>query len=145
MTATLPLGFAPMDEVHEEFDAILVAALSAPAGSPLDNHLDIISRHLREHFETEEMWMRQSNFPHGACHIDEHAAVLKTAHEIAALTDASTRTRVSRLFFSQLAQWFPAHAQHLDSALTHWLCAERHGGAPVVIHRKSFRLSEITT
>ena len=33
----------------------------------------------------------------------------------------------------ELAAWFPPHVQHLDSALTHWLCKLQHGAKPVVL------------
>ena len=35
-----------------------------------------------------------------------------------------------------LHDWFPGHATHLDSALSHWMCKQRHGGKPVVLRRR---------
>jgi hemerythrin len=34
-----------------------------------------------------------------------------------------------------LADWFPGHAFHLDSALAHWMVTLSHGGKPVVLRR----------
>jgi hypothetical protein len=35
----------------------------------------------------------------------------------------------------ELIQWFPSHADHLDSALAHWISKLRTGGRPVVLRR----------
>ena len=34
-----------------------------------------------------------------------------------------------------LADWFPGHADYLDSALAHWMCKKRFGAPPVVLRR----------
>ena len=34
-----------------------------------------------------------------------------------------------------LADWFPKHADQLDSALAHWMAKKRLGGKPVVLRR----------
>ena len=34
-----------------------------------------------------------------------------------------------------LMDWFPGHADYLDSALAHWMCKERLGGKPIVLRR----------
>ena len=128
---TAPLGYAPMDAVHAEFDALLDAALRS-AGD-LDQHLAAILDHLVSHFEAEGRWMHETEYPNSECHLEEHAAVLASAHEVQAL-DAMRRPIVARAFFEKLAAWFPAHSQHLDSALAHWMFKRSHGGKPVVFH-----------
>ena len=40
---------------------------------------------------------------------------------------------MARRVADELAAWFPPHVQHLDSALTHWLCKLQHGAKPVVL------------
>ena len=37
---------------------------------------------------------------------------------------------------AELARWFPAHADYLDAALSHWLFKHRHGGKPVILRRR---------
>jgi hemerythrin len=128
---TAPLGFAPMDAVHLEFDALLDDALRH-AGDQ-DARLAAVVDHLRSHFEIEGCWMHETDYPHGDCHLEEHAAVLASAREVQAL-DATRRPRVARAFLEELAAWFPAHSQHLDSALAHWMVKRSHGGKPVVFH-----------
>jgi hemerythrin len=127
------LGHGPMDDLHREF-VDLVAALqrSDDAGLPLA--LDRMIEHLRAHFGAEDASMRETDFPPRDCHIDEHAAVLRSAEEVRALV-ASGRCDAARSFTTALADWFPGHATHLDSALAHWLVKRRHGGKPVVFRR----------
>ena len=45
--------------------------------------------------------------------------------------DTSAVLRLSKA----LMDWFPGHADYLDSALAHWMCKQRLGGKPVVIRR----------
>jgi hypothetical protein len=42
---------------------------------------------------------------------------------------------VCRRLGSELAAWFPGHADYLDSALAHWMCKRTLGGKPVVLRR----------
>ena len=78
--------------------------------------------------------MTATGFPGAQCHIDEHAAVLKSVEEVHALVQ-SGRYDIGRDLAGELARWFPSHADHLDSALAHWMVKRRTGGAPVVVRR----------
>lgn len=78
--------------------------------------------------------MRDTAFPPRDCHIDEHAAVLKSVHEVQALL-AEGNVQACRALVLALVNWFPGHATHLDSALAHWLSKQRFGGKPVVLRR----------
>jgi hemerythrin len=42
---------------------------------------------------------------------------------------------VVRDLVEHLADWFPKHADQLDSALAHWMSKNRLGGKPVVLRR----------
>ena len=127
------LGYGPMDSIHAELDALLrecrghgerdwVALLSS-----LDDHL-------REHFEAEDRWMSETDFPPRDCHMDEHAAVLKSSSEVLALARSGDFTQAP-IFVEELFRWFPGHADYLDSALAAWMCKRQYGGKPVVLHR----------
>jgi hemerythrin len=138
------LGYAPMDAVHEQFVAQVAALLEAP-DAQLRERLDALAAHLQEHFAFEDKLMRETEFPSGDCHIDEHAAVLSSVREVQELlaaqgaqahpVDATRRLAVA------LRDWFPGHADHLDSALAAWLCKRSHGGKPVVLRRSLARNS----
>ncbi len=129
----LLLGYAPMDHTHEEF-VQCVAALQRASDEDLPAALAAFAEHARRHFGEEDRWMEQSQFPARECHIDEHAAVLKSVGEVQALL-AQGNTEVCRRLAQELANWFPGHADYLDSALAHWMCKQRLGGKPVVIRR----------
>lgn len=127
------LGYAAMDRVHSEFEELLRRA----AGAKRQDWVEIlgaIDSHLREHFEAEDRWMQETDFPPRDCHMDEHAAVLRSCGEVLALARLGNLEPAPR-FIIELRRWFPPHAHHLDSALAAWLCKRQYGGKPVVIHR----------
>ena len=133
------LGHAAMDRTHREFVAVVDELLrSDDAG--LAGRLSAFIAHAEAHFGEEDRWMTESGFPPRDCHIDEHAAVLRSAHEVLPLVRAGD-VLIGREFAAELARWFPSHADHLDSALSHWLVKKSHGGAPVVLRRDVLRAS----
>ena len=129
----LLLGYAPMDHTHEEF-VQCVAAMQRATDDELPAALAAFADHARRHFDEEDRWMAQTQFPARQCHIDEHAAVLKSVGEVQVLL-AQGNTAVCRRLVQELVNWFPGHADYLDSALAHWMCKLRLGGKPVVIRR----------
>lgn len=129
----LRLGWAPIDAVHDEF-LELVNALLAARDEEIGHALAAVHAHSREHFACEERWMEETDFPGRACHADEHAAVLATMAGVSrkvAAGDVAAGRRLARA----LADWFPGHVDHLDSALAHWMCEKRLGGRPIVLRR----------
>ncbi|WP_342593214.1 bacteriohemerythrin [Ramlibacter agri] len=129
------LGYAPMDKVHAEFDELLQRAATVQAAAEWPPLLREIDAHLHQHFEAEDRWMRETDFPPRDCHIDEHAAVLKSSGEVLALAEQGN-VNPAPSFVAELARWFPGHADYLDSALAAWMCKRTFGGKPVVLHRK---------
>ena len=127
------LGYRPMDDVHEEFVDLVGRMQSAPDADLL-GLLDQFAVHAKAHFETENSWMTETEFPARDCHIDEHTAVMRSVEEVRALL-AQGNHAVCRSLADELARWFPGHADYLDSALAHWMCKKRLGGTPVVIRR----------
>ncbi|WP_353234335.1 hemerythrin domain-containing protein [Diaphorobacter ruginosibacter] len=129
----LLLGHTEMDGLHEEFVQLL-GQLQTASDEQLPECLQAMRAHLEEHFAQENEWMRQSVFPPRDCHIDEHAAVLRSVREVGVLL-AEGNFAICRELTHALADWFPKHATHLDSALAHWLSKQRFGGKPVVLRR----------
>lgn len=127
------LGFGPMDHIHREF-VDCVNALHAAADAGLLHALDVFAAHARSHFAEEDGWMRDTDFPARDCHIDEHAAVLRSVIEVRELLLRGNTAECRRLA-AELARWFPGHADYLDSALAQWMCQRRMGGTPVVLRR----------
>ena len=128
------LGHAPMDMAHEEFVA-LVGAMKLAPDKALAGLVDAFAVHAKAHFGAEDAWMAESGFPGRACHVDEHAAVLRSVDGVRRRV-AQGDLAVARRLADELQAWFPAHADHLDSALAHWLCKLRLGGKPVVVRRR---------
>lgn len=129
----LLMGHGPMDELHEEF-VKLIALLQTAEDSELPSLLQAMESHLQHHFAEEDQWMLSTGFPPRDCHIDEHAAVLKSVAEVRVKL-AEGNVALCRDLTKALVDWFPGHATHLDSALAHWLSKQRFGGKPVVIRR----------
>lgn len=129
----LLLGYTPMDDVHEDF-VRCARALTDAADASLVEALRCMAAHLREHFAQEDAWMTETDFPPRQCHIDEHAAVLRSADQVLALAEQGELGPI-RGFAAALVDWFPGHADYLDAALAHWMCKRQHGGKPVVVRR----------
>jgi hemerythrin len=128
------LGYTPMDSLHAEFDELLQRC-RAPGEKDWLALLTEIDAHLREHFAAEDGWMQETDFPPRDCHIDEHAAVLKSSGEVLALARQGDFSHAEP-FTGELFRWFPGHADYLDSALAAWMCKRQFGGRPVVLHRR---------
>lgn len=127
------LGYDPIDEVHEEF-VDLVGQMQRADADKLPSLLDTFAVHLRSHFQMENTWMEETAFPPRQCHMDEHAAVMESVVAVQGLL-AQGDVDTCRELVDQLAQWFPKHADQLDSALAHWMFKRRMGGKPVVLRR----------
>ena len=133
--APMVFGYTPMDDVHVEFVEVVQQATDC-ADADFPARLDAVVAHLKHHFEQEDRWMDETGFPPGDCHRDEHAKVLASAAEVQALEPAQL-IEVGREFIKALVDWFPNHADYLDSALAAWMCKRAFGGKPVVLHRKT--------
>jgi hemerythrin-like metal-binding protein len=127
------LGYGPIDAVHEAF-VDLLGRLQGADDAALPALLDQFAEHCTSHFDQENDWMVASAFPPRECHIDEHAAVLQSVREVQELL-AQGNVTICRELVAQLADWFPQHADQLDSALAHWMTHKRLGGKPVVLRR----------
>jgi hemerythrin len=132
------LGFGPMDSTHQEFVAC-VSELQTCADGDVANALQAVHKHCQSHFDEEQRWMEETSFPSRDCHIDEHAKVMKSLNEVVALFQSGgpgpNNIGIARSLAAALADWFPGHADYLDSALSHWMSKQRFGGKPIVIRR----------
>jgi hemerythrin len=127
------LGYTPMDDTHREFVEIVQAILTAP-DADIPGHLEAFARHAESHFEQERQWMESTEFPARGCHVDEHEAVMKSVRDVQKIV-AEGDVDEARALAKALADWFPGHADYMDSALAHWMSKRSYGGKPVVIRR----------
>jgi hemerythrin len=132
-TDRLLLGYAPMDDEHRDF-VDCVRALQQAAPEQVLARLDAFAVHAERHFGAENRWMEETEFPARQCHIDEHAAVMKSVAEVRAVV-AAGNTGIVRSLADELARWFPGHADYLDSALAAWMAKRRWNAKPVIIRR----------
>lgn len=124
-----------MDETHREFYQVTFRLLTCDEAT-MESALVDFQRHAIDHFEQEDGWMRSSGFPPRDCHIDEHAAVLKSvADVIEAVRSGRAGVPIVQDLAMHLFNWFPGHADYLDSALAAWMSKRAHGGKPVVLRR----------
>jgi hemerythrin len=130
---SLLLGDPEMDAVHEAFvDCIAAVMRATPA--ELAGAFAALQGQAKGHFDLEDTWMRENDFPARECHINEHAAVMASIVGVRERVEAGD-TSAARDLAQALADWFPGHADYLDSALAHWMCKRRWGGKPVVLRR----------
>lgn len=129
------LGYTAMDDTHREFATLVDALLTAPDAG-LAQALDAFAAHAVAHFEQEDGWMRGTDFPAADCHIDEHAKVLASVREVQQEL-AAGNVVLARELAQALMDWFPGHADYMDSALAQWMVKRSHGGAPLVFRRDS--------
>ena len=127
------LGYRPIDDIHQEF-VEMVSKMVHASDSELPDALDRFAQHAQAHFDLENRLMVETEFPPRDCHIDEHAAVMKSVEEVRALV-RDGQYEYGRSLIAELVHWFPAHTDHLDSALAHWMCKRSLGGKPVVLRR----------
>ena len=136
---SLLLGHTVIDDEHEQL-AQLIDRMQCASAPDMAQALDAVLQHATSHFAAENELMLMTQFPPRDCHIKEHEAVLSTLRGV---QKRCGEFDVARRLAQELAAWFPAHVQHLDSALSHWLCKLQHGAKPVVLRmvRKSVAAS----
>ena len=127
------LGFGPMDATHQEFVTCIAAIQNAEPKDCLVL-MDELLEHATTHFKQEDDWMMATEFPPRTCHMEEHAAVLASITGVRALALQGATEKCLHLA-NELARWFPSHADHLDSALSHWMCKIKYDAKPLVFKR----------
>ena len=134
---SLLLGHVGIDDEHEVL-AELIGRMQCASDEDMALALDEVLAHATTHFSAENVLMLNTEFPPRDCHIKEHEAVLSSLNGVKRrLADGDVE--VAHRLADELASWFPAHVQHLDSALSHWLCKLQYGAKPLVLRtgRKS--------
>lgn len=127
------LGYAPMDDTHREF-VDLVNALLTVDDDALPAALEAFAVHAEAHFAQENGWMVAEDFPARNCHIDEHDKVLASVNELREQV-AIGEWEIVRELALALKDWFPGHADYMDSALSTWMVKRAHAGKPLIFRR----------
>ena len=111
----LALDLPLMDETHREF-VDLLAAVERADDAQLLPEWEALVEHTDSHFAMEVAWMATTRFASGNCHSQQHRVVLQVMREGTARARQGD-LKVLRVMASELALWFPQHAQAMDAAL----------------------------
>lgn len=123
-TDKLELGHGRMDDTHREFVAQLNALHEAPEDQFLPL-LDAFIEHTVAHFEQENRWMQEINFPPAHCHTNEHEGVLNIMRDVRRMVAEEGKKEIGRVLTRELAPWFENHAGGMDAMLSFFLrCIE---------------------
>ncbi len=109
----LQLGLGKMDQTHEEFVSHYNAVVEA-APEHFLARLDDFIAHTEAHFDQENRWMEQVNFP--GCHRAEHDRVLVVMRDVRNRLERGDAFLGKRLM-EELPAWFDNHVNGMDAAL----------------------------
>ncbi|MEW6707820.1 MAG: hemerythrin domain-containing protein [Pseudomonadota bacterium] len=116
----LALNHPQMDQTHQEFVALLATVRGAlDDGDPQGGlqAFELLIEHTVDHFGREDGWMQVTGFAPENCHTRQHATVLKLMREVVRLARDESRWEPMHVLVSELALWFPQHAQAMDAGL----------------------------
>ncbi len=139
----LSLDLPLMDDTHREFVELLALMQRSP-DEQLQASWRRLIEHTEAHFGQEDRWMLATRFASANCHSIQHKVVLQVMRE-GALQAAGGDLACLRAMASELALWFPQHAQSMDAALA--LHLRRAGYNPVtgeLLHPDTLPVSAIT-
>lgn len=111
----LSLDLPLMDDTHREF-VDLLAAVERADDTQLLAQWCVLVDHTDQHFGQEDAWMLSTRFASGNCHSMQHKVVLQVMREGIALAEKGDLQPI-RVMASELALWFPQHAQAMDASL----------------------------
>ena len=109
------LGVDAMDQTHVEFVDLLARVEAADDAHLLEEWQHLID-HTDVHFDNENRWMLATRFAASNCHTTHHGAVLGVMRE-GLEYGRKGHLKVVRQMATELANWFPQHADTMDAAL----------------------------
>lgn len=68
------------------------------------------------HFDDEDRWMQESDYPAAHCHMGQHALVLSILREAEAQGHGGNKTVIRQLAMD-LSAWLPQHIDMMDAGL----------------------------
>lgn len=137
----LLLGDAMLDHDHAEMQR-LIQALLEQSGDGSVAALDALRTASRAHFGREDDELRRLGGNNAVCHLDEHAAVLKSLDEVhSILCDPATPPESAQCLVASLSlellRWLPEHVNEMDAGLAAVRCKSRFGSAPLMLVRRT--------
>jgi hemerythrin len=139
MTHLPELGDPTLDTEHRELEQLITRLAEAPAEQML-GCLEALTAHAENHFAAEDRDLREMKSGDVSCHLDEHAAVLKSLHEVREILEANPASERSNNLVAglsgELRRWLPEHVLAMDAGIANQRSKRRLGGLPVVISRR---------
>ncbi|UUZ77536.1 hemerythrin family protein [Polaromonas sp. P1(28)-13] len=134
------LGDALLDREHADLFRLVGTLLDA-SSNEATAALDRLRTEMREHFGREDADLRRLGGNNAACHLDEHAAVLKSLDEVHLIlgdtaTPPATAQRLVASLSLELLHWLPEHVSEMDANLAAVRSKSRFGGVPVTMLRR---------
>lgn len=132
----ITLGDPRLDRDHAELQNLAQHLAQTRNRQEVIAALDALAQHCAAHFATEDEDLRvmQGN-DDAVCHIDEHAAVLKSLAEVKDWVnghdDVVGMSNLVQSLCAELERWLPEHVQYMDSAVAAYRSKNRFGGVPV--------------
>ncbi len=111
----LSLDLPIMDDTRRKLVTLLALAQDSDDATLVDTWGRLIE-HTAEQFGQEDRWMQDTRFAAAQPHSVQHKVVLKVMREGLAQA-VSGDLDALRAMVSELALWFPKHAQSMDAAL----------------------------
>lgn len=139
MTQRLDLGDARLDADHAQLERLIDGLASAAAAQRLDA-FDALEAHAASHFALEDEEIREMKDGNATCHLDEHAAVLRSLREVREIIAPDPGNQAAGALLSRLTaelrRWLPEHVLSMDASVAHTRTRRRLGGVPVVLTRR---------
>lgn len=136
----LRIGDPQLDEDHQHLERA-IGALALAQAPDRARVLEELRQTAKNHFESEDADLHRMDDGNAKCHVDEHAAVLRSLDEVGLVLASTERDEafkaalVGRLG-AELLKWLPMHVREMDTALVKFRVAQRFGGAPVTLARR---------
>ena len=134
MSAKLDLGDAELDDDHARLEELARHLRDVP--SEIVRGIEALCDHAYLHFEMEDSVLRIMKDGNAQCHMDEHAAVLKSLDEVRqrlshhGMTE-DAKSLLARRLATQLLDWLPRHVHEMDASVASHRSKLRFGGSPV--------------
>lgn len=143
------LGDPSMDDDHAVLMQLILALRSAPLPQAR-SVLAALRKHARAHFQDEDETLRAHPCSNSQCHLDEHAAVLKSLDEVDQVLSQQDKLDVHQVALlsrltTELLRWLPIHVSEMDAAVATQRMQARFGGTRIQIHRALRADSESTS
>jgi len=121
-----------MNRDHAEFIELHTKLLellgSQAANTEMDETLNKLAEHTRNHFAAEEQCMRDAQFPPYPVHKEEHAQVLADMLDRIERWHQSRDTQIMKDYLEHtLPAWFIHHVSMMDMVTARYIAARQQG------------------